>query len=131
MPPLARITLPALPDALAPAHNAAEAWLLAAVNGERAGRGLASLQQSGSLNRTTDVYARPLFVNDVFSHTALFTPPVRAVDQGWPIPGGAGWVRCSRCAVEGVANRGLQGSSGTDSRERRATSRVARRHRWV
>ena len=86
----ARITLPALPDALAPAHDAAEAWLLVAVNGERAGRGLAPLQQSGSLNRAADVYARHLFVNDVFSHTALFTPPVRALDQGWPIPGGGG-----------------------------------------
>jgi hypothetical protein len=84
----ARITLPALPDALAPAHDAAEAWLLVAVNGERAGRGLAPLHQSGSLNRAADVYARHLFVNDVFSHTALFTPPVRALDQGWPIPGG-------------------------------------------
>ena len=90
VPALARITLPALPDALAPAHDAAEAWLLAAVNGERAGRGLAPLQQSGSLNRAADVYARHLFVNDVFSHTALFTPPVRALDQGWPIPGGGG-----------------------------------------
>jgi hypothetical protein len=85
-----RITLPALPDALDPAHDAAEAWLLAAVNGERARLGLGPLQQSGPLNRAADVYARYLFVNDVFSHTALFTPPVRALDQGWPIAGGGG-----------------------------------------
>jgi uncharacterized protein YkwD len=86
----AGITLPALPDARDPAHDAAEAWLLAAVNGARAGLGLAPLQQSGPLNRAADVYARHLFANDVFSHTALSTPPVRALDQGWPVPGGSG-----------------------------------------
>ena len=125
VPALARITLPALPDALAPAHDAAEAWLLAAVNGERAGRGLASLQQSGSLNRAADVYARYLFVNDVFSHTALFTPPVRAVDQGWPIPGGGGLGEVLALAPsKESALAGLEGKLGPlDSPDERRRQR--------
>lgn len=90
VPSLARIVVPALPDAVDPAHDATEAWMLAAVNGERAGLGLAPLQQSGSLNRAADVYARHLFETDTFSHTALFTASVRALDQGWPFAGGYG-----------------------------------------
>jgi uncharacterized protein YkwD len=84
------VTLPALPDAVSPAHDSAEAWLLARVNGERAALGRAPLAQSGSLNRAADVYARHLFATDQFSHFALASPGVRAVDQGWPLPGGHG-----------------------------------------
>jgi uncharacterized protein YkwD len=84
------VTLPALPDAVSPAHDSAEAWLLARVNGERAALGLAPLAQSGSLNRAADAYARHLFATDQFSHFALASPGVRAVDQGWPLPGGHG-----------------------------------------
>jgi uncharacterized protein YkwD len=84
------VTLPALPDAVSPAHDSAEAWLLARVNGERDALGRAPLAQSGSLNRAADAYARHLFTTDQFSHFALASPGVRAVDQGWPIPGGDG-----------------------------------------
>ena len=85
-----QLTLPALPDALAPALDATEAWMLARVNDERAVLGRAPLRQSGSLNRAADVYARHLLATDQFSHLALFDPWVRVVDQGWPIPGGGG-----------------------------------------
>jgi uncharacterized protein YkwD len=85
-----RITLPALPDAVTPAHDATEAWMLARVNNERAALGLAALRQSGPLNRAADVYARHLLATGQFSHYALYDPWVRGVDQGWPFPGGAG-----------------------------------------
>jgi uncharacterized protein YkwD len=84
------VTLPALPDAAAPAHDGTEAWLLAQVNAERAARGATALQQSGSLNRSADAYARHLHVTGQLDHFALADPGVRAVDQGWPFPGGAG-----------------------------------------
>lgn len=85
-----QLTLPALPDATAPAHDATEAWLLARVNDERAALGRAALSQSGSLNRAADAYARHLLATGQFSHDALFGPGVRALDQGWPVPGGGG-----------------------------------------
>jgi uncharacterized protein YkwD len=85
-----RVTLPALPDAVVPEHDATEAWLLAAVNAERAALGRTPLRQSGSLNRAVDAYARHLLATGEFSHTALADPWVRAVDQGWPFPGGSG-----------------------------------------
>jgi uncharacterized protein YkwD len=84
------VTLPALLDAVSPAHDNMEAWLLARVNDARAALGRAPLRQSGSLNRAADAYAQHLFSTDQFSHFALATPGVRAVDQGWPIPGGDG-----------------------------------------
>jgi uncharacterized protein YkwD len=84
------VTLPALPDAVSPAHDLNEAWLLARVNGERAALGRAPLAQSGSLNRAADAYARHLFTTNQFSHFALASPGIRAVDQGWPFPGGDG-----------------------------------------
>jgi uncharacterized protein YkwD len=86
----ATITLPALPASTTPAHDSAEAWLLAAVNGERAALGLQPLQQSGPLNRAADAYARYLSATNQFDHFALADPGVRAVDQGWPLPGGGG-----------------------------------------
>jgi uncharacterized protein YkwD len=82
------VTLPALPDAVAPAHDSAEAWLLARVNDARAALGRAALRQSGSLNRAADAYARYLLTTGQFGHVALADPGVRAVDQGWPFPGG-------------------------------------------
>jgi uncharacterized protein YkwD len=85
-----RLTVPALPDAVAPAHDSTEAWMLARVNEERAALGRAALQQSGSLNRAADVYSRHLLATGQFSHYALFDPWVRGVDQGWPFPGGSG-----------------------------------------
>lgn len=85
-----QITLPALPDAVAPALDAGEAWMLARVNDERAALGRSALQQSGPLNRAVDVFARHLLNTDQFSHTALFEPWVRALDQGWPVAGGGG-----------------------------------------
>lgn len=85
-----QLTVPALPDATTPAHDANEAWMLARVNDERAALGRAPLRQSGSLNRAVDAFARHLLANNLFSHTALFDPWVRVVDQGWPIPGGGG-----------------------------------------
>jgi uncharacterized protein YkwD len=87
---LVTVTLPALPDASASAHDSAEAWMLARVNRERAALGRAPLAQSGPLNRAADAYARHLFATDQFSHFALASPGVRAVDQGWPSPGGDG-----------------------------------------
>ncbi len=113
VPSLVRIVVPALPDAVDPAHDATEAWLLAAVNGERAGLGLAPLQQSGSLNRASDVYARYLFETDTFSHTALFTASVRALDQGWPFAGGYGVGEVLALAQsKEAALEGWRGSSG-------------------
>lgn len=113
VPSLARIIVPALPDAVDPAHDATEAWLLAAVNGERAGLGLAPLQQSGSLNRAADVYARYLFETDTFSHTALFTASVRALDQGWPFAGGYGVGEVLALAQsKEAALEGWRGSAG-------------------
>jgi uncharacterized protein YkwD len=85
-----RLTVPALPDAVTPAHDSVEAWLLDRVNDERAALGLAALRQSGSLNRASDVMARHLFATGQFSHYALYDPWVRGVDQGWPFPGGSG-----------------------------------------
>lgn len=85
-----QLTLPALPDATAPEHDATEASLLARVNAERAALGRAALLQSGSLNRAADAYARHLLATGQFSHNALFEPGVRALDQGWPVPGGGG-----------------------------------------
>jgi uncharacterized protein YkwD len=84
------VVLASLLMSTAPAHDAAEAWLLARVNELRAAHGLAPLQQSGPLNRASDGYARPLSDTGQFDHRALATPWVRAVDQGWPRPGGAG-----------------------------------------
>ena len=85
-----QVTLPALRDATAPGHDATEAWLLARINDERAALGRAPLLQSGSLNRAADAYARHLLAGGQFGHFALADPGVRAVDQGWPIPGGGG-----------------------------------------
>ena len=85
-----RLTVPALPDAVAPAHDSTEAWMLDRVNDERAALGRAALRQSGSLNRAADVMARHLFATGQFSHYALYDPWVRGVDQGWPFPGGSG-----------------------------------------
>jgi uncharacterized protein YkwD len=84
------VTLPALPDAVSPTHDSGEAWLLGRVNGERGALGHAPLAQSGSLNRAADAYARHLFTTNQFSHFALASPGIRAVDQGWPFPGGDG-----------------------------------------
>lgn len=113
VPWLARIVVPALPDSVDPAHDPGEAWLLAAVNGERAGLGLPPLQQSGSLNRAADVYARYLFETDTFSHTALFTASVRALDQGWPFAGGYGVGEVLALAQsKEAALEGWRGSSG-------------------
>jgi uncharacterized protein YkwD len=84
------VTLPALPQASSPALDATEGWLLGRVNAERAALGRGALGQSGSLNRAADAYARYLLANGLFDHFALASPGVRAVDQGWPRPGGAG-----------------------------------------
>jgi uncharacterized protein YkwD len=85
-----RLTVPALPDAVTPAHDSMEAWMLDRVNDERAALGRAALRQSGSLNRAADVMARHLFATGQFSHYALYDPWVRGIDQGWPFPGGSG-----------------------------------------
>jgi uncharacterized protein YkwD len=85
-----RLTVPALPDAVTPAHDSIEAWMLDRVNDERAALGRAALRQSGSLNRAADVMARHLFATGQFSHYALYDPWVRGIDQGWPFPGGSG-----------------------------------------
>ena len=46
---------------------------------------------------------------DQFSHTALADPGVRAVDQGWPVPGGIARRRGARAgAVEGARAPGLE-----------------------
>jgi uncharacterized protein YkwD len=83
------ITLEALPGAVTPAIDAAEAWLLDGVNAERAALGRAPLTLSSTLTRAADAYAHYLAEAGQFSHTALATPGVRAVDQGWPVPGGS------------------------------------------
>jgi hypothetical protein len=83
------ITVPALPGTVSPGIDAAEAWLLEHVNAERAALGRAPLTLSSTLSRAADAYAHYLAANDLFSHTALASPGVRAVDQGWPVPGGS------------------------------------------
>ena len=83
------ITVPALPGTVEPGIDGAEAWLLQHVNAERAALGRASLTLSSTLSRAADAYAHYLAENDQFSHTALAGPGVRAVDQGWPVPGGS------------------------------------------
>ena len=83
------ITLPALPGTVAPGIDSAEAWLLEHVNAKRAELGRASLTLSSTLSRAADAYAHYLADNDLFSHTALADPGTRAVDQGWPVPGGS------------------------------------------
>ena len=59
------------------------------MNAERAALGRAPLTLSSTLSRAADAYAHYLADNDLFSHTALADPGVRAVDQGWPVPGGS------------------------------------------
>ena len=83
------ITVPALPGTVSPGIDAAEAWLLEHVNAERAALGRAPLTLSSTLSRASDAYAHYLAANGLFSHTALASPGVRAVDQGWPVPGGS------------------------------------------
>ena len=83
------ITLPALPGTVAPGIDAAEGWLLEHVNAERAVLGRAPLTLSSTLSRAADAYAHYLADNGLFSHTALADPGTRAVDQGWPVPGGS------------------------------------------
>jgi uncharacterized protein YkwD len=82
------VTLPALPGVRAPAVDAAERWLFDRVNEERASRGLSPFRLSSTLTRAADAYAHYLADTGQFSHTALADPGVRAVDQGWPSPGG-------------------------------------------
>lgn len=82
------VTLPALPGIHAPAVDAAERWLFDRVNHERASRGLTPFRLSSTLTRAADAYAHYLDDTGQFSHTALADPGVRAVDQGWPSPGG-------------------------------------------
>ncbi|MBN1530710.1 MAG: hypothetical protein JW895_16735, partial [Thermoleophilaceae bacterium] len=55
----------------------------------RAALGRAPLAQSGTLTRTADAYAHYLESTGQFDHLALADPGVRAVDQGWPVPGGS------------------------------------------
>ena len=59
------------------------------MNAERAALGRAPLTLSSTLSRAADAYAHYLSDNGQFSHTALADPGVRAVDQGWPVPGGS------------------------------------------
>ena len=68
--------------------DAAERWLFDHVNEERASRGLSAFRLSSTLTRAADAYAHYLADTGQFSHTALADPGVRAVDQGWPSPGG-------------------------------------------
>ena len=82
------IELPALPGTVAPGIDSAEAWLLTRVNEERAALGRSALTLSSTLSRASDAYAHYLDATGQFSHTALAEPGVRAVDQGWPVPGG-------------------------------------------
>jgi uncharacterized protein YkwD len=82
------VTLPALPGTRTPAVDAAERWLFDRVNEERASRGLGAFALSSTLTRAADAYAHYLEDTGQFSHTALADPGVRAVDQGWPSPGG-------------------------------------------
>ena len=83
------IELPALPGTVAPGIDSAEAWLLTRVNEERAALGRSALALSSTLSRASDAYAQYLEATGQFSHTALADPGVRAVDQGWPVPGGS------------------------------------------
>ncbi len=83
------ITVPALAGTVTPGIDGAEAWLLEHVNAERAALGRAPLTLSSTLSRASDAYAHYLADNNLFSHTALAGPGVRAVDQGWPVPGGS------------------------------------------
>ena len=83
------VQLQALAATVAPAIDSAEAWLVAQVNAERAALGRAPLAQSSTLTRTADAYAHYLQSTGQFSHLALADPGVRAVDQGWPVPGGS------------------------------------------
>ena len=83
------ITLPALAGTVAPGIDAAEGWLLEHVNAERAVLGRAPLTLSSTLSRAADAYAHYLADNELFSHTAQADPGTRAVDQGWPVPGGS------------------------------------------
>ncbi len=82
------VTLPALPGVREPAVDAAERWMFDHVNAERASRGLSAFRLSSALTRAADAYAHYLEDTGQFSHTALADPGVRAVDQGWPSPGG-------------------------------------------
>ena len=59
------------------------------VNSERAALGRAPLTRSSTLTRAADAYAHYLQSTGQFSHLALADPGVRAVDQGWPVPGGS------------------------------------------
>lgn len=83
------IALPALPGTVAPGIDSAEAWLLTRVNEERAALGRSALVLSSTLSRAADAYTHYLEETGQFSHTALADPGVRAVDQGWPVPGGS------------------------------------------
>ena len=83
------ITLPALARTVAPGIDSAEGWLVQRVNAERAALGRAALTQSSTLSRAADAYAHYLESTGQFSHLALADPGVRAVDQGWPVPGGS------------------------------------------
>ena len=83
------IELPALPGTVAPGIDSAEAWLLTRVNEERAALGRSALVLSSTLSRAADAYTHYLEETGQFSHTALADPGVRAVDQGWPVPGGS------------------------------------------
>jgi uncharacterized protein YkwD len=83
------VTLPALPGTVAPGLDASERWLFERVNKERAAQGLAAFGLSSTLSRSADAYAHHLQATSQFSHYALADPGVRAVDQGWPVPGGS------------------------------------------
>ena len=83
------VTLQALAETVAPGIDSAEAWLVEQVNAERAALGRAPLTRSSTLTRAADAYAHYLQSTGQFSHLALADPGVRAVDQGWPVPGGS------------------------------------------
>jgi uncharacterized protein YkwD len=83
------VTLQALAATVAPGIDSAEAWLVKQINAERAAIGRAPLTQSSTLSRAADAYAHYLESTGQFSHLALADPGVRAVDQGWPVPGGS------------------------------------------
>jgi uncharacterized protein YkwD len=83
------VTLQALAATVAPGIDSAEAWLVKQVNAERGALGRAPLTQSSTLTRAADAYAHYLQSTGQFSHLALADPGVRAVDQGWPVPGGS------------------------------------------
>jgi uncharacterized protein YkwD len=82
------VTLPALPGTVSPGIDADERWLFERVNGERAALGRSALALSSTLSRAADAYAHYLLSTGQFDHLALADPGVRAVDQGWPVPGG-------------------------------------------